>query len=185
MVKYQQPATEKNSRRIMMIHKLIRRNKKQKQTLETILKIAISQRKMLMKVCCMVSLFVLNNCVGNITTTVWSCRRLLRNAGWWNLVWNNYSEARCKKTFRMSRATFLFILEKIRHLLERGTVTELPISPEQRLAICLYRLGRGDYFYTIGEMSGLGTSTICAIVSEVCKAIIDCLWKEEVTKYMP
>ena len=70
MVKYQQPATEKNSRRIMMIHKLIRRNKKQKQTLETILKIAISQRKMLMKVCCMVSLFVLNNCVGNITTTV-------------------------------------------------------------------------------------------------------------------
>ena len=74
---------------------------------------------------------------------------------------------------------------QIRHLPERETVTELPISPEERLAICLYRLGRGDYLHTIGEMSGLGTSTICSIVSEVCQTLADCLWVEEVSKHMP
>ena len=61
-----------------------------------------------------------------------------------------------KKTFRV---TFLYILSRIRQQLERHTVTEDPIYPELRLAICLYRLGRGDYFYTIAEMTGLVVST--------------------------
>ena len=62
------------------------------------------------------------------------------------------------KTFRVSRKAFSYISGKIRHLLERETVAEQPVSPEERLAICLCRLGRGDYSYTIGEMSNLGTS---------------------------
>ena len=33
-------------------------------------------------------------------------------------------------------------------------------------------------------MSGLGTSTICAIVSEVCQALVNCIWEEEISKHM-
>ena len=47
-----------------------------------------------------------------------------------------------KKMFRISPATFPFILQRIRHVLDRDTVEEEPISPEFRLAICLYRLSR-------------------------------------------
>ena len=94
----------------------------------------------------------------NITVprSIRSCRWLNRNTGWWDKAWNNYSEARFKKTFRVSRSTFNFILNRIEPFITKQTVTEEPISAELRLALCLYRLGRGDYLYTIAEMSGLG-----------------------------
>ena len=94
------------------------------------------------------------------------------------MVWNVYSEDRFKKTFRVSRATFRYILSRIKHKLERKTLCEDPVSPECRLGLCLYRLGRGDYFYTISEMCGLGRSTVSTIVGEVCEAIVSCMWKE-------
>ena len=91
-------------------------------------------------------------------------------------MWNTYSDARFKKLFRISRGTFLFILGHIRHDLLRDTDCEEPISPECRLAICLYRLARGDYLSTIAEMAGVGVSTVCTIVSEVSESIICLLY---------
>ena len=96
-----------------------------------------------------------------------SCRREIRNTGWWANVWNTYSDGRFKKLFHISRGTFLFILGHIRHDLLRDTVCEEHISPNCRFAICLYRLARGDYLYTIPEMASVGVSTVCTIVCEV------------------
>ena len=107
-----------------------------------------------------------------------SCRRLKRNPGWWENVWQNYTSDRFKLTFRIPRETFNFILERIRPELERKTVVEDPISPECCLAICLYRLGRGDYPYTIAEMTGFGISTVREVITDVCEAIIEKMWKE-------
>ena len=50
---------------------------------------------------------------------------------------------------------------------------EKPISAEMRLTVCLFRLGRGDYHYTLGEMCGIAESTVCQIVIEVSRAIVD------------
>ena len=95
-----------------------------------------------------------------------------KNSGWWDEVWNNYSDKRFKQTSRISRATFCFILSRIEHHLQRQTLTEAPISPEERLGICLYRLGRGDYYFTISEMTGRGLST----VSSIAKKFLSFLW---------
>ena len=95
-----------------------------------------------------------------------SCRRLNRNTGWWDKLWNTYSEARFKKTFRVCRSTFNFILNRIEPFIVRETVTEELIPGELRLALCLYRLGRGDHLYTIAELAGLGVSTVCSMVHE-------------------
>ena len=54
-----------------------------------------------------------------------------------------------------------------------------------RLGICLYRLARGDYMYTIGEMAGVAESTVCKIVIEVCEDIVETLWTDAVDKYFP
>ena len=59
------------------------------------------------------------------------------------------------------------------------------IPPGLRLAICLYRLGRGDYYCSIAEMAGLAQSTVSTIVKEVCEAIITCMWKEHGESHMP
>ena len=79
-------------------------------------------------------------------------------------MWNNYLDKRFCGTFQISKGTFSFILRRIRHVLERDTINEQRISPECRLGICLHRLGREDYYYTIAEMVGLGVTTVCSIV---------------------
>ena len=63
----------------------------------------------------------------------------------------------------------------------KKTVNEEPVSPEERLAICLFRLGQGDYYHTISQMSGLGIATVCNIVSDVSHAIVESLWAAQVT----
>ena len=70
----------------------------------------------------------------------------------------------------MSKASFNFILSRIERDLQRDTVAADPIPPAFRVAVCLYRLARGDCFYTIAEMTGIGNSTVCGIVSGVTKA---------------
>ena len=107
---------------------------------------------MLMKLSCVIVLLALPDDKRIIHR---SCRRFDRNHGWWELIWNTYSEARFKKTFRVSRSTFGYILDNIKEEIQHDTVNEQPISAECRLIICLYCLGRGDYYYTISDMSGL------------------------------
>ena len=114
-----------------------------------------------------------------------SCRRLERNNGWSNTVWSTYSAKRFKKKFRLSGETIGFILSRIRHVLERDTINEEPISPECRLAIRRYRLSRGDYYYSIAEMTELGVSTVCTICKEVTRAIVENMWVNSVRKHMP
>ena len=64
--------------------------------------------------------------------------------------------------------------------MQRKTLCEIPIQPDKRLAICLYRLSRGDYYQTISEMTGHGVSTVRNITNEVCSVIIQKLWKKYV-----
>ena len=78
---------------------------------------------------------------------------------------------------------FSFILSKIQHRIQKEYITEEPIPPDQRLAICLYRLGRGDYSYAIAEMARLAESTVCQIVVAVCKTIVEELWSEAVDRH--
>ena len=114
-----------------------------------------------------------------------SCRRFLRNTGWWDLVRDTYSPERFYETLRMSRATFNQILVRIHDKLLKQTVTEESIPTDFSLAITIYKLARGDYIYTIGEMYGLAKSTVCVIVTETCSAIINTLRDDTVKKYFP
>ena len=107
-----------------------------------------------------------------------SIRCLKRNVGWWEAAWSTYSEERFERAFHVTRGTFQHIVGKLYNFLMNGTVNEEPISPERRLAICLYRLGRGDYMYTIAELAGIGKSTPCGIVVEVCQLIVEIVWEE-------
>ena len=70
-------------------------------------------------------------------------------------------------------------------IIEFAKVNKAPINPDQRLAISLYGLTRGDYPYTIGKMVGLAESTVCQIVVEVCTAITEELWSETVEIHFP
>ena len=115
-----------------------------------------------------------------------SCHRFQRNVGWFTNVWSTYSKKQFKETFRISRSTFMFLLGCIRNLIliEKDNITEEHISPEGRLVICLYRLARGDYYFTVAEMAGIGERTVGYIVNEVTTPIAECLWEYTVKKQM-
>ena len=152
--------------------------------MQMVLNHLLARRRRVLNACFLV-LLLISSQRNNITPVSRSCRRLTRNTGWWENTWNNYSEARFKKTFWISWLTFRYILNRIGPFLARETVTEDPISPELRLALCLYRLGRGDYLYTIAEMAGVGVSTVCSIVNKVCQVLVDHPWSECVSSNTP
>ena len=114
-----------------------------------------------------------------------SCRRFLRNQGWWETVKDTYDDSRFYETFRMTRATFYHILSKISDQIQKKFVTEEPIPPDFRLAITIFRLSRGDYLFTTGKMCGLQKSTVCMIVNESYSVIINTFWDESVKKHFP
>ena len=140
--------------------KILENVRKRKRIMQTVLAYLATRRRRVITVCALTLLLVMQHRLVATHQYTRSCRRLERNNGWFNMVWSSYSAKRFKKTFRVSRGTFAFILARIRHVLERNAINEEPVSPECRLAICLYRLSRGDYYYTIAEMTGLGVSTV-------------------------
>ena len=161
----------------------IHESRRRHQNLQIVLKNLAAWRRKVLNVCFL--LLLISSQRNNVTPVSRCCCRLTRNIGWWENTWNNYSEARFKKTFRVSHSTFRYIFNCIGPFLARETVTEDPISPELRLALCLYRLGRRDYFYIVAEMAGLGVSTVCSIVNEVCQVLVDHLQSECVSSHMP
>ena len=146
-----------------MLNHIIRARQRRKRIQESIIAFLISRRKLLVRVCLISLLFIMGS-LNDENHTIFqmhrSCRRYTRNSGWWENVWSNYPDKRFKKTFRVSRQTFSFILCQIRGDIEKDSLTEASISQECRLGICLYRLARGDYLYTISELTGYGVSTV-------------------------
>ena len=176
--------SRKNRLRTFAIWRCIERNRRRRIVLFSVMSLLTMRKKILLNL--LLSLLgLVQSCASVAKPRHRSCRRFYRNPGWWQVVWNSYSDSRFKKTLRISRGTFQHILNHIRHLLTRENINEASISPEERLAICLYRLGRGDYYHTISQMLGLGIATICIIVSEVSHGLVSCLWANKVTKHLP
>ena len=119
---------------------LIAKNRKRRLALHTALSTGYQRRQLLPQVACLTVLLLANNNGAAVLSR--SGRPFQRNVGWFTNLWTTYSEKRFKETSRISRSTFKFLLGRIRNAIEKDTVTEEPISPEARLAICLYRLAR-------------------------------------------
>ena len=97
-----------------------------------------------------------------------SCRRHYRNVGWWNTVNTLYNKERFKQAFRISRNTFHYILQKVGPAILKEEAGFGSISRDERLVITLYKLGRGDYNYIIGEMTSYAEFTVSCLIKEVC-----------------
>ena len=69
-----------------------------------------------------------------------ACKRFPRVQGWWGNIWNCSDDVRFRMNFGIKKGTFLFILAEIKEDLQPKTTAEVPIPPESRLAVCLYRL---------------------------------------------
>jgi hypothetical protein len=177
--------------RNVLIFKTLKANWKRRQKLQIMVAMLLMQQQTFITVFALISLVLYSSTkIATRMPRIRACRRKLRRIGWWESVWNAYSDKRFKKTFRISKVTFNYILDRIKADIQRkqpgrwGFVEE-PISPACRLGIALYRLARGDYYYTISEMTGFGVETVCNITIDVTQAIVKNLWKEAVSNKFP
>ena len=123
---------------MFMIARSIEKNRRRKVLMHAALNYALERRRLLVKLSSVIiSLLAEEKRIVNR-----SCRRLPRNTGWWDQIWQTFSDARFKKTFRVSRPTFNYIFDNIKDDITHDTINEQPVSAECRLGICLYRLGR-------------------------------------------
>ncbi len=109
------------AKQICIIKKYTISSKAKEKKIESALYVLTNRRQQLLNISFVIALLLLSG-RNSAAPIIRSCRRLEQNTGWWSLVWQTYSDARFKKAFRVSRNTFPFILERIRHVLERKIV---------------------------------------------------------------
>ena len=98
-----------------------------------------------------------------------------RNRSFWNEIAGNWSEREWKQNFRVNRTTFQFLCRELQPHLEKSDAVRTPLPLEQRVAICLWRLGTNVEYRTISHLFGVGISTVCVAVHDVSRAIVESL----------
>ena len=96
-----------------------------------------------------------------------------RSHAFFDEVVSGWSDEEWKQKFRVSRETFKVLCNKLKPSLERRVLTRQPLSVNQRVAVTLWRLGTNVEFRTISHLFGVGISTACVTVREVCSVIVE------------
>lgn len=93
------------------------------------------------------------------------------------------SDAFFKSNFRMKRNSFKKLTHLLKGLERKNTNYRKAITLEKRLAIALYALGSSAEYRTIGNMFGVGKSTVGRILIEFCHEVWRCLWPLYLQKF--
>ncbi len=118
----------KSKIRNFLLFQTFKTNWRRKQQLKNIVTMLIMQQQRFLIVLALSTLLLCSSAkIATIIPRVRSCRRKTRRIGWWESVWNTYSDKRFKKTFRLSKATFSYILNKIDADIQRQTAWALGV----------------------------------------------------------
>ncbi|KAL1447466.1 hypothetical protein MTO96_044281 [Rhipicephalus appendiculatus] len=121
-----------------------------------------------------------------LSTTPRSRWRFNRSQHWFEETLPNLGEAYFKRCFRVSAATFRYIVESCRSDLQRvDTTMREAISVEKRVAVSLYRLCSTAEDRTIAELFAIGRSTVNLLYKEFCKAVLKNLEEDWVKMISP
>lgn len=111
---------------------------------------------------------------------VWVRNRSAEHSFWSSV--QLFDDDEWKAQFRLSRATFAYLLEQLGPVIERRTTNfRVPIEPQRRLAIALWWFARAGEYRTVSMMFGVGIATVCNIVRQVTSAILERLHRQFVS----
>ena len=99
---------------------------------------------------------------------------LPRSSHWWeDVVLSNFSAHDWVENFRVSRDTFQYLCDQLRPLIRKqDTRMRKSVSTERRVAITLWVLATPAEYRSVAHLFGLARCTVCKIVNETCRAII-------------
>ena len=103
-----------------------------------------------------------------------------RSDVWWNnVVLRTFTKQDWVENFRMSKETFLYICNKLSPALTRSdTMFRKCVSVQQRVAVTLWCLATPTEYRTIAHLFGIARSTVCKMVHETCRSIVEVLLKD-------
>ncbi|KAM8913571.1 uncharacterized protein AB9W97_002267 [Spinachia spinachia] len=106
-----------------------------------------------------------------IRTRPWSTTP---STDWWErVVMTEFQPSDWLDRFRMSRETFFHLCNELRPRLARqDTSFRLALPVEKRVAVALWRLASNIEYRTISTLFGVGKSTVCRCVRDMCHAIV-------------
>ena len=96
-----------------------------------------------------------------------------RSQAFFSIVVSRWTDREWKKNFRVSRITFHFLCRELAPFLTKRHIVRKPLSVDQRVAMCLWRLGTNVEYRTISHLFGVGLSTVCVAVHEVCNVLVE------------
>ncbi|XP_054828310.1 uncharacterized protein LOC129344072 [Eublepharis macularius] len=96
-----------------------------------------------------------------------------RSTDWWeNIVLVHWDDRRWMRRFRMSKRTFIDLVEALRPRLQRqNTSLRSAISVERRVAVAIWWLASGTSYQVASDLFGIGKSTVASAVVEFCLAV--------------
>ena len=96
-----------------------------------------------------------------------------RSQSFWEQTCEEWSDRQWIENLRMSRESFDHLAQQLSpHIKKTDTNFRKAIPARQRLAITLYWLSDNAHYRTIANLFGVGKSTVCGIVKDVCQAIV-------------
>ncbi|XP_064487325.1 uncharacterized protein LOC135399499 [Ornithodoros turicata] len=95
-----------------------------------------------------------------------------RNERWFEETLPYLGHKHFKQAFRVSPATFRYLLESLQSIERQDTNMRNAISLEKRVAVGLYRLCSSAEDRTIAHLFAIGRSTVNAIFKDFCDAVI-------------
>lgn len=104
----------------LLLEKISRERQRRRELRRRMLTLVVLRKRFLARLCLWICL-LFQSVESDDIQRHRSCRRSIRNTGWWELAWATYDEGRFKKAFRVSRETFDFILKSIRPDIEKNT----------------------------------------------------------------
>lgn len=101
-----------------------------------------------------------------------------RDKSMWENGYNTWNEKKFKRSLRVTRDTFDYILaEIVTDLIKKPTPMKPdPISPETQLALTLYRLAHGCSFSTLEDVFGWSIPTNDQTFNHVCRVLVQRLY---------
>ena len=96
---------------------------------------------------------------------------------WWErIVLETFTEEQWIENFRMKRETFEFVCSKLEPTLSADEKhVRKPLDVKTQVAVALYWLASSAEYRTVGNLFGIGTSTVHECVHDVCNALVECL----------
>ena len=97
-----------------------------------------------------------------------------RSSQWWeDVVLGNFGPHDWMENFRMSRETFQYLCDQLRPLIQKqNTRMRRSVSTERRVAITLWVLATPAEYRSVAHLFGLARCTVCQIMNETCRAIV-------------